>query len=146
MNRQDLHEPLWKKPRAKVLIMEDDRYFALIVTELLRNIGYEVFIAKDGWEAVGSYCAHMKAANPFDAVILDIEAKEGMGAGETLIKLLEIDPAVKAVVSSGNSEDPLIRHYEKFGFKAALPKPYSPGDASSAIARAMKSNKIRRWG
>lgn len=36
-----------------------------------------------------------------------------------------VDPAVKALVSSGYSEDAATTNYEKEGFKAFLDKPYT---------------------
>jgi CheY-like chemotaxis protein len=139
MSHQNLHEHFEKQADGKVLLMDDDRYFTLIITEVLRDIGYDVVVAKDGWAALGTYRTHMENGKPFHAVILDIKIKNGIGAGLTLPKLLEIDPGVKAVVSSGNHEDPLMKDYKKFGFKAALPKPYSPYEALLAISKAMTS-------
>ncbi len=126
--------------RKKILLMDDDRYFSLIEAEILDDIGYDVTIAKNGLEAVSIYREQMEKGYPFDAVILDIYVRNSMGAGETLSKLLEIDPAVKAVVSSGNHGDHFMKHYEHFGFKAALPKPYTPTEVQDAISKAIYSN------
>jgi CheY-like chemotaxis protein len=48
-----------------------------------------------------------------------------MGGMETIKKLLEIDPEVKAVVSSEYSDDAALATYEQQGFKAVLKKPYN---------------------
>ena len=48
-----------------------------------------------------------------------------MGGQEALERLREIDPAVRAVVSSGYSSDPTMAEFEKHGFRAVLPKPYA---------------------
>lgn len=119
--------------------MDDDRFFSLIAGTMLHEIGYDVAIANDGLKAVSIYLEHMERGNPFDAVILDIYVKNNIGAGETISKLLEIDPAVKAIVSSVNHSDPLLEHYKNFGFKAALPKPYNSTEAWSAISKALNS-------
>lgn len=47
-----------------------------------------------------------------------------MGGKETVQKLREIDPEVKAIVSRGYSNDPVMSDFEKYGFKAAITKPY----------------------
>jgi len=44
---------------------------------------------------------------------------------ETVQKLLEIDPEVKAVVSSGHSDDAIAAEYRKSGFRSFLKKPYN---------------------
>jgi hypothetical protein len=43
-----------------------------------------------------------------------------MGGMETIKKLLEIDPEVKAVVSSEYSDDAALATYEQQGFKAGI--------------------------
>jgi len=41
-------------------------------------------VANDGLKAVSIYRDQLEKGDPFDAVILDIYVKNGMGAGETL--------------------------------------------------------------
>jgi DNA-binding NtrC family response regulator len=61
---------------------------------------------------------------PYDAVIMDLTIPGGMGGKETLKALLEVDPCVKAIVSSGYSNDPVMAEYGKYGFSDILAKPY----------------------
>jgi DNA-binding NarL/FixJ family response regulator len=60
-----------------------------------------------------------------------------MGGKEAIIKLKEIDPEVKAIVSSGYADDPIMSDYRKYGFRAALPKPYGMRKLSKALYEAM---------
>ena len=48
-----------------------------------------------------------------------------MVGADTVLKLLEIDPAVKAIVSSGYSNDASMAKYLSHGFKAYLNKSYT---------------------
>nr|MDA8098591.1 response regulator [Nitrospiraceae bacterium] len=48
----------------------------------------------------------------------------GMGGAETIKALREIDSAVKAIVSSGYSDDADVSSYHELGFLAFLKKPY----------------------
>jgi DNA-binding NtrC family response regulator len=57
-------------------------------------------------------------------VILDLTIRGGMGGVEAFQQLLKIDPHVKAVVSSGYSDDATIANHMSQGFKASLKKPY----------------------
>jgi CheY-like chemotaxis protein len=84
-----------------------------------------VEVAKHGQEALEKYQGAMAAGSPFDIVILDLTIRGGMGGSETIQKLLEIDPAAKAIVSSGYSDDAVIANHLEHGFKAYLKKPCS---------------------
>jgi DNA-binding NarL/FixJ family response regulator len=47
-----------------------------------------------------------------------------MGGKETILRLLQIDPDIKAIVSSGYSTDPIMSNYKEYGFSAVIAKPY----------------------
>lgn len=70
------------------------------------------------------YIKAKDAGMPFDLIVLDLTIRGGMGGAETIRKLLEIDPDVKAVISSGYSDDGVAAKYLEQGFKAFLKKPY----------------------
>jgi len=59
----------------------------------------------------------------------------GMGGKETVRRLLEMDPNVKAVVSSGYSDDPVMTDFPGYGFSAAVTKPYSMDDLKNTLAK-----------
>lgn len=46
-------------------------------------------------------------------------------------------PSLKAVVCSGYDQDPVIRNYEQYGFKAALTKPFQLSDLKECLSRIM---------
>ncbi len=48
-------------------------------------------------------------------------------------RLLQIDPDVKAVVSSGYADDPVMSSYKDYGFLHALPKPYTLSEMKAII-------------
>ena len=47
-----------------------------------------------------------------------------MGGKEAIKKLIEIDPDIRAIVSSGYSDDPVMSNFKEYGFKDAMAKPY----------------------
>jgi len=47
-----------------------------------------------------------------------------MGGREAVQKLLEIDPQVKAIVSSGYSDAQVLSDFRKYGFSGIMTKPY----------------------
>ena len=104
---------------------------------MLERLGYEVEVAVDGAEALAMYQKAQGAGEPFDVVILDLTIPGGMGGKETIEKLLEIDRDVKAVVSSGYSEDPVLSNFEEYGFRGVVSKPYKVEQLSEVLHRVM---------
>ena len=123
--------------KGKILIMDDEDMIREITGELLQNLGYQVEFAKNGSEAIDIYREAQDLGKPFDAVILDLTVPGGMGGKETIKGLLEIDPKVKAIVSSGYSNDPIMAEYKKYGFHGVIIKPYRLTELSQTLQNVL---------
>lgn len=110
--------------RGKILVMDDEEVVRMIIGNMLEHIGYKVGYADRGEEAIELYKREKEAGRPFDAVILDLTIRGGMGGEETIQRLIEIDPEIRAIVSSGYYQDEIMTDFGKYGFSGALPKPY----------------------
>ncbi|MDO8426840.1 MAG: PAS domain S-box protein [Deltaproteobacteria bacterium] len=119
--------------RGKVLVMDDEDFVREVSGEMLELLGYTAGFAKNGEEAVELFRRAKEAGEPFDAVILDLTVPEGMGGKEALAKLIEMDPEVRAIVSSGYSKDPIMSEYHKHGFKGVIAKPYTVPEFGRAV-------------
>ena len=107
--------------------------------DLLNRLGYEAELAKDGSEAIEKYKDAKKSGRPFDAVIMDLTIPGGMGGKEAIKQLREIDPYIKAIVSSGYYNDPIMAEYERYGFKDVMAKPYTVKKLSEVLNKVIKS-------
>ena len=122
-----------KHGKGNILIMDDDEFIRDMVGEMLINCGYSCQFAKDGYEAVSRYKETMKSTQPISAVILDLTVAGGMGGIETLRRLQSIDPGVKAIVSSGYSNAPVMANFQIHGFHGVVRKPYSIEELSRVV-------------
>lgn len=130
---------------GKILIMDDEEIIVEMSEAMLTELGYQVATARDGKEAVELYIKHKNMGSPFDVVIMDLTIPGGMGGEETIKKMREFDPLVKAIVSSGYSNDPIMANFKKFGFANILTKPYQIRELAriidSIFAENLKSKK-----
>ena len=113
------------KNKYKILVVDDDIQTREMIGQFLVHSGYETMAAQEGKEALELYEGERAAGRPFDAVTLDLEMPFGMGGEETMKRLLAADSNVKVVVCSADSTNPIMEHPERFGFVAALAKPFS---------------------
>jgi len=107
-----------------ILVMDDDEDVRFIAELMLVRLGFAVVLTAQGPEAIELYREALVAGRRFHAVILDINIPGGMGGGEVLGHLQEIDPQVNAYISSGDPFDPLMVHPAAFGFSGAIAKPF----------------------
>ena len=55
--------------------------------------------------------------------------------------LLQLDPQVQAIVSSGYGDDPIMANYKKFGFKSVIAKPYKISELSLVLNDLLSKKK-----
>ncbi len=116
-----------------VLIMDDEEYILEVLAKMLKYHDFDVTTAKTGEEAISLYKAGMNSEKTFDYVILDLTVYNGLGGRETIEILKNIDPEVRAIVSSGYSDNPILANYKEYGFSSILSKPYVIEDVLKAI-------------
>jgi CheY-like chemotaxis protein len=118
-----------------VLFMDDEEIVRTVAGEMIGLLGAEAAFAGHGEEALALYRKAREERRPFDGVVLDLTIRGGMGGLETLAGLLEIDPGVKAIVSSGYSDDGAVADHLRHGFRGVLRKPYNLTQLQDALAR-----------
>jgi PAS domain S-box-containing protein len=129
---------------GRILVMDDEAMLRELSDQFLTHLGYEVQTVPDGESAITSFLKARKSGTPFSLVIMDLTIPGGMGGKETIIKLKEIDPKIKAVVSSGYSNDPVLARYKEHGFEAVLAKPYKIETLSATIAGVINGKRMNK--
>lgn len=126
-----------KRSGGRVLIMDDERFIRTLVSRMLGRLGNETAVPASGEEAVSLYRSGLESGQRYDAVVLDLTVRGGMGGRETIGELQALDPSVRAIVSSGYSNDPIIARYADSGFYGAVQKPFRIGEIEQALAEAI---------
>jgi PAS domain S-box-containing protein len=127
--------PATLEPRKeRILLMDDEDFVRDVTGDMLTQLGYEVQLAKDGDEAIETYTKALEEGTVFDAVILDLTIPGGTGGDEAILKLLEIDPNVRGILSSGYADNNVMNDFREFGFRGVIAKPFKFDELATVIA------------
>jgi PAS domain S-box-containing protein len=125
----------------RVLVMDDEAAIRDLTSELLGTLGYEVTAVPDGAEAIKTYERALRHGEHFQAVILDATIRGGMGGLATIEQLRNLDPNVTAIICSGYSDEAALSEFLTYGFRGALPKPFTRNELAEVLRRASKPEK-----
>ncbi|MGO9393450.1 MAG: ATP-binding protein, partial [Desulfobaccales bacterium] len=122
---------------GKILVMDDEAMVREVLGMMLLKLGYEAQFAKDGVEAIALFSQAQGSADSFSAIILDLTVPGGMGGKEAMERLLKIDPQVRAIVSSGYFDDPIMADFQKYGFAGVIAKPYKVTELGGTLNKVL---------
>jgi signal transduction histidine kinase len=127
------HPPVPLSGSGRILVVDDEEMIRDLLRQLLEGLGYSVACVQDGTEAVAAYQRAQAAGQPFTVVILDYTIPGGMGGLETLSRLRTLDPQVKALISSGYANNPVMADWAYYGFRGVVAKPYTIAQLQEAL-------------
>ncbi|MDH5699739.1 MAG: response regulator, partial [Nitrospirota bacterium] len=77
----------------------------------------------------------------FEVVILDLTIPGAMGGKKAIQHLRDLDPHIKAIVTSGYSDDPIMCDFQQHGFQGILVKPYKIFDLAKILESMFSPTK-----
>jgi two-component system cell cycle sensor histidine kinase/response regulator CckA len=125
----------------RILVMDDEAAIRELTSELLGTLGFDVTAVPDGLEAVKLYERALRSGENFQAVILDATVRGGMGGLATIARLRRLDPNVTAIICSGYSDEAALSEFLTYGFRGALPKPFTRRELADVLQRAFETGK-----
>lgn len=131
----DGHESRPIEGTGMIMIVDDEEVVREMATDMLTYLGYEVLTAVDGAEAVETYKA---CPGGIDLVIIDMIMPK-MGGRECFKALLELDPDVRAILSTGYSRDGAAQAILDAGMLGFVQKPYRIGQLSEVVSNILGS-------
>ncbi len=137
-NSKETQEPQLQRGHGRIVLMDDEGDIRDTLPLLLERFGYRVDAYPDGQSLLEAYQKASKEGQPYRAAIMDLTIPGGMGGREAVIKLKQSDPAAKAIVSSGYSNDSTLAEYKKFGFDGMVSKPFRVEDLVKELQRVLQ--------
>jgi PAS domain S-box-containing protein len=119
---------------GSILIVEDEEVIRDSLTIFLTQIGYRIFTAPDGFEAIEAFRNNHEG---IDIVLLDLIMPR-MGGEETFYELRAIDPGIKVIISSGFARDTNAMKLLEDGAVAFIQKPYKIMEVVKIINEALR--------
>lgn len=115
-----------------VLLVDDEEQIRVLGAAALNRYGYRVLLAEDGLQAIDTY---MRQRDRIDLIVLDLTMPLLSGR-DTLAQLLQHDPTVPVLISSGYAAESLsaAESDQTLGF---LGKPYRPEELACAVRQAL---------
>ena len=126
-------EPITHQGEGRILIVDDQDDVRVALTRLVKRLGFHTIGASEVDEAVALARAEFDLRGSFDLVLTDLTMPGSQGGLDVVRRLKEIDPGACVAVLSGYADDPVLRDYRAHGFDAALTKPVSVAELSSAL-------------
>jgi two-component system, cell cycle sensor histidine kinase and response regulator CckA len=116
-----------------ILVVDDEALQRQIASQLLSALGYRPTTVASG-EAAVEYVQK----NDIDLVLLDMVMPPGINGHETYLQLCRIKPGIKAIITSGFSENDDVRGAQAAGAGSFLHKPYTIEALAEAVYTTLK--------
>lgn len=125
------------KAVGRILVMDDEEPIRDLCTAMLEHLGYAVDTVEDGQQALKFIEQALADQQPYDAVILDLTIRGGMGGEEVARHLALRAPEVKLIASSGYSDSRILADRTSYGFLEVLKKPYKLEELAGVLGRVL---------
>jgi two-component system cell cycle sensor histidine kinase/response regulator CckA len=121
------------KGDGTILLVDDEDVIIDVSRELLEVLGYRVYMARSGREAIEVY---KEKGSEIDLVILDM-IMPGLGGGETFDLLKSLNPDIRVILSSGYSINGKAKEIMERGCRTFIQKPFQMSDLSDSIRKVL---------
>ena len=123
---------------GRVLLMDDEKDILVVLSGILESIGYRVDTATTGEDALNQFARASENGEPYHCVILDLTVPGHAGGADIIKSIRYMQPEVKAIVSSGYSNNRVMSNYTDYDFDGILPKPYTRADVVRVLKEVME--------
>lgn len=129
--------------QGRILVMDDEELICELAKASLEFLGYQVDTTPDGEACIAAYTRARDEGRPYAVLIMDLTIPGGMGGKEAIQRLLEINPEVRAIVSSGYSHGPEMANHKQHGFRGMVGKPYKVEELAKEITAVLNGKDAK---
>lgn len=120
---------------ARILVVDDDEGVRVVVTDVLRGLGYEVGAHVNGLKALLAFQADPEG---FDAIVSDCSMPKMTGI-ELAKEVLKMSPKTPFILASGQHQLS-AEELRRIGIREIIHKPYSVEILAEALARVLRES------
>ncbi len=124
------------KGAEHVLVVDDEEDVGNVILGMLKALGYKATFVTSGKKAVSAY----KRGRRFSAVMLDLNMPEMTGR-DTLLRLREIDPSIRVIISTGYSNKMAELSDIGSSIHGFLHKPYQIEELSEVLRPVLHNDR-----
>lgn len=136
--------PMPAKNKPRVLVLDDEEAICALLSSTLTSMGYDVTEATSVPAALLACEQAMNTDRKFHLVISDLSLPGDLSGNEAVARLRDIDPQIKAIISSGYDSDPIMTHFREHGFDGAISKPYEISKLSRVVSDVLAGGNKKR--
>lgn len=136
----EIHNPTG--PKELVMIVDDEEFVTMLAAHVLSDEGYRVLTAGDGFRALDLY---RRFGAQISLILLDFTMPV-MDGSDVFNELLQLDPNVPVVLSSGFAEHDRLRGMLAKGLRGFIPKPYTQEKLLAQIRSTLDALRAERTG
>ncbi len=122
--------------KETVLLVDDEDMIIDVGERMLGKLGYKVFTARDGKEAIEVF---QKYQEKIDVIILDMIMPK-MGGGESFDRIKKMKPEIKVLLSSGYSISGQATEILNRGCNGFIQKPFNLQNLSKNLRSILEEN------
>ena len=119
-----------------VLVVEDDSGVQRVAAFMLRNLGFEVSLARNGPEALALF----DQGRHFDLLFTDVVMPERMSGPELVAVVRQRNPALKVLYMSGYDDSAIEQYGIERSGGTLLRKPYTQDDLARELEKVFEGD------